>query len=119
MNTRVLAVVTYNLPENTDRATAVQMFRDSIPRYRATAGLLRKNVIYRDGLGGGIYLWESRAAADAAYSDEWKAYMTGKYDHPPRITVYECPITIDNEYDVVTDEPGWPGAAPRAAAVGG
>ena len=31
----------------------------------------------------------------------------------------KCPITIDNEYDVVTDEQGWSGAAPRAAAVGG
>lgn len=104
MKNRVLAVVTYGLPDDTDRATAVQMFRDSIPRYRATAGLLRKNVIYRDGLGGGIYLWESRAAADAAYSDEWKAYMTGKYHHPPQIAFYECPITIDNEYETVADE---------------
>ena len=104
MKNRVLAVVTYGLPDNTDRATAVQMFRDSIPRYRATAGLLRKNVIWRDGLGGGIYLWESRAAADAAYSDEWKAYMTGKYHHPPRIDFYECPVTIDNEHDAVADE---------------
>ena len=104
MKNRVLAVVTYGLPDGTDRATAVQMFRDSIPRYRATAGLLRKNVIYRDNLGGGIYLWESRAAADAAYDDEWKAYMTAKYHHPPRIVFYECPITIDNEYDAVADE---------------
>ena len=104
MKNQVLSVVTYALPDDTDRATAVRMFRDSIPRYRATAGLLRKNVLYRDGLGGGVYLWESRAAADAAYSDEWKTYMTGKYHHPPEIVFYECPITIDNEYDAVTDE---------------
>ena len=116
MKNRVLAVVTYGLPDNTDRATAVQMFRDSIPRYRATAGLLRKNVIWRDGLGGGIYLWESRAAADAAYSDEWKAYMTGKYHHPPRIDFYECPVTIDNEYDAVADEQVATGGAPMTVA---
>jgi len=116
MKNQVLSVVTYRLPDNTDRATAVQMFRDSIPRYQATAGLLRKNVICRDGLGGGIYLWESRAAADAAYSDEWKAYMTAKYHHPPQIDFYECPITIDNEYDVVTDEAFDTERAPVAAA---
>ena len=116
MKNRVLAVVTYGLPDGTDRATAVRMFRDSIPRYRATAGLLRKNVIWRDGLGGGIYLWESKAAADAAYSDEWKAYMTAKYRHPPQIAFYECPITVDNEYDAVTDEALDAGGAPVTLA---
>lgn len=116
METRVIAVVTYGLPDNTDRATAVRMFRDSIPRYRATPGLLCKNVLYRDGLGGGVYLWESRAAADAAYSDEWKAYMTGKYHHPPQIVFYECPITIDNEYDAVADEAFGADGSPLSAA---
>ncbi len=101
---QVIAVVTYGLPQGTDRQTAVQMFRDSIPRYMATDGLLRKNVLYRDGLGGGVYLWENQAAADAAYSAEWKAYMTEKYDHPPSIEFYEMPITMDRQYDVVFDE---------------
>ena len=41
---QIIAVVTYALPEGTDRPTAVQMFPDSIPRYMATEGLLRKNV---------------------------------------------------------------------------
>lgn len=100
----VFAVVTYNLPEGTDRATAVQMFRDSIPRYMSTPGLLRKNVLYKDGLGGGAYLFESREAADKALNQEWADYMTEKYDHPPQITFYEMPITMDRQYDTVYDE---------------
>ena len=102
--TRLIAVVTYGLPEGTDRETAVQMFRDSIPRYMATEGLIRKNVLYRDGLGGGIYLWESREAAEKGYNAEWVAYMTAKYDHPPQIEMYEMPITMDREYNTVYDE---------------
>lgn len=102
--TQVVAVVVYGLPEGTDRATAVQMFRDSIPRYMTTPGLLRKNVLYDEGLGGGVYLFESRQAADAAFSDEWKTYMTDKYDHPPQITFYESPITMDQQYGCVYDE---------------
>lgn len=101
---KVLAVVTYNLPPGTDRPTAIQMFRDSIPRYMATEGLLRKNVLYREGLGGGAYLWESQEAADKAYSEEWTAYMTEKYLHPPTVDFYEMPITMDREYDTVYDE---------------
>ena len=101
---QIIAVVTYDLPAGTDRETAVQMFRNSIPRYMATEGLLRKNVLYREGVGGGVYLWESQAAADNAYSAEWKAYMTEKYNHPPRLEFFEQPITMDRQYDTVYDE---------------
>lgn len=107
----VFAVVTYGLPEGTSREEAVQMFRDSIPRYMGTAGMLRKNVLYRDGLGGGAYLWESREAAEKAYSAEWKAYMTEKYGHPPVVEFYEAPITMDREHGSVYDE----GAVDQAA----
>ena len=69
---QIIAVVTYALPVSTDRPTAVQMFRDSIPRYVATEGMLRKNVLYREGLGGGIYLWESQEASDRAYNASGK-----------------------------------------------
>ena len=102
--TQVFAVVTYRLPEGTDQEAAYQMFRDSIPRYMSTDGLLRKNVLYREGIGGGAYLWESREAADRAFSPEWRAYMTEKYDHPPEVEFYDSPITMDRQYDVVTDE---------------
>jgi len=101
---RVFTVVTYPLPPGTNRDQAMQMFRDSIPRYMATDGLLRKNVLYREGLGGGAYLWESREAADRAYSDEWRAYMTAKYGNPPNVEHYEMPITMDREHDAVYDE---------------
>lgn len=101
---RTMAIVTYPLPAGTDRATAVQMFRDSVPRYMATDGLLCKNVLYRDGLGGGAYLWESREAAEKAYGEEWVAYMTQKYGHPPAVAFYEAPITMDREHGRVHDE---------------
>jgi hypothetical protein len=102
--TQIIAVVTYRLPDGTDRDTAVQMFRDSIPRYMSTPGLLRKNVLYDEGTGGGVYLWESRQAAEKAYSDEWVAYMTDKYNHPPEIQLFESPITMDQQHNAVYDE---------------
>ena len=109
--TQTIDVVTYRLPDGTDREAALQMFRDSIPRYMATEGLLRKNVIYQEGVGGGVYLWESREAAEAAYSDEWKAYMTEKYNHSPKLVFYEAPITMDRQYNTVYDESAVPQAA--------
>jgi hypothetical protein len=80
------------------------MFRDSIPRCMATEGLLRKNVLYDEGLGGGAYLWESREVAERAFSAEWRAYMTEKYNHPPEVTFFESPNTMDRQYNAVHDE---------------
>ena len=112
---QIFAVVTYPLPAGTERKAAIQMFRDSIPRYMATEGLLRKNVLYDSGLGGGAYLWESRAAAETAFSDEWRSYMTGKYGHAPTVTFYESPITMDRQYENVFDEGELSVPAARAA----
>ena len=55
---QIIAGVTYALPEGTDHPTRA----DVSGFYSALAkeGLLRKNVLYREGLGGGIYLWESQ-----------------------------------------------------------
>ena len=64
-----------------------------------------------EGVGGGVYLWESREAAEAAYSDEWKAYMTEKYNHSPKLVFYEAPITMDRQYNTVYDESAVPQAA--------
>ena len=107
----VFAVVTYGLPEGSSQEEAFQMFRGSIPRYMATEGMLRKNVLYREGLGGGAYLWESREAAERAFNAEWKTYMTDKYGHPPVVEFYESPITMDREHGSVYDE----GAVNQAA----
>lgn len=102
--TMVTTVVEYELPAGTDREEATRMFAASVPRYRATAGLLRKNVLYREGIGGGVYLWASMTAAEAAFSDEWRTYMTEKYGSAPRLVFYETPIVIENQYAQSADQ---------------
>ena len=102
--TQVLAIIVYKLPKGTDRVTGVQMFRDSIPRYMSMPGLLRKNVIYDEGIGGGVYLFESQEALDRSLTEDWKKYMADKYGEPPQITIYESPICMDQQYGRVYDE---------------
>ena len=45
---------------------------------------------------GGIYLWQSKAAAEACYTREWKAMVTEKYGTPPDILYAEVPVSMDN-----------------------
>ena len=48
------------------------------------------------GEAGGIYLWSSREDADRLYTDEWKAFVRGKYGTDPSLTFLECPVVVDN-----------------------
>ncbi|HAX25868.1 MAG TPA: monooxygenase, partial [Chloroflexi bacterium] len=41
-------------------------------------------------------LWESREAAEAVYTDEWKAKAATLYGTPPDIRYFDVPVFIDN-----------------------
>jgi hypothetical protein len=51
---------------------------------------------------GGIYLWESRAAADRVYTPEWKAFVEGKYGAPPSIEYLHAPVMVDNREGTIS-----------------
>jgi hypothetical protein len=41
-------------------------------------------------------LWESRQAAEAVYSGEWRERVTKLYGTAPSITWFETPVIVDN-----------------------
>ena len=45
---------------------------------------------------GGVYVWESRKAANANYTPEWKAFIEDKYGSPPEIEYLHSPVMVDN-----------------------
>ncbi len=42
------------------------------------------------------YLFESRAAADAKFNDDWRALIKDKYGAKPEIHFFETPVVVDN-----------------------
>lgn len=77
---------------------AVARFTTTAPNYRGRDGLHAKAYIYaEDGADlGGFYLWESREAAEAVYTDEWKAKAAALYGTPPVIRYFDVPVFVDN-----------------------
>ena len=57
------------------------MFESSAPKYQNLPGLVRKYYVRsEDGRSaGGIYLWQSRAAAEAVYNGEWRERVEKLY----------------------------------------
>jgi hypothetical protein len=79
-------------------AQAKQTFLSTAPKYQGMPGLIRKYYVLSDDgrQAGGVYLWASREDALRVYTDEWKAFVRGKYGTDPTITFLECPVVVDN-----------------------
>ena len=77
---------------------ATERFNTTAPNYRGRDGLHSKAYIYeQDGQElGGFYLWESREAADAMYTEAWKAKATEIYGVAPVIRYFDVPVHIEN-----------------------
>ena len=93
----ITAIVRFKLPQNTSLETAKALFETSAPNYKGAPGLVRKYYLFgEDRTGGGVYLWESREAADRMYSESWRKMIADRYGAAPEITYYETPVIVDN-----------------------
>lgn len=98
----IVAVVRFPMDPSTPAEAVRASFEASAPAYQSIAGLTRKHFLRaEDGsAGGGVYFWESRAAAEAWYTPEWIERVTQKFG-PPQIEYFESPVTVDADGVVV------------------
>ncbi len=93
----IVAIVQIPMPKRSP-ADALQSARASAPTFAAMKDrrLLKKYYLNGDAGGGGVYLWASRAQADALYTAEWFDDMTRRFGARPTITWYESLVQVDN-----------------------
>jgi hypothetical protein len=94
----VVVIVTYKFPAPVSLADVRRAAARGAQRYLNLPGLLRKNYwLSEDGMrAGGIYVWESRARAEAFYTPEWRQFFTEQYGVPPELEYLHSPVTVDN-----------------------
>jgi hypothetical protein len=102
----ITTIVQFTLAQPMTRDEARKVFQSTAPKYRGLPGLVRKYYIVADDgrTAGGVYLWNSRADAQAVYTDEWRAFVTGKYGSPPSLSWFETPVVVDNLADAIIDD---------------
>jgi hypothetical protein len=61
------------------------------------AGLQRKYFIGNAAHGGGVYEWESRAAAAAFYDAAWREQLRNRYGVEPQVELFDLHAVVDNE----------------------
>jgi Putative mono-oxygenase ydhR len=98
----ITAIVQYKLPPQIDQAACAAHFRGIAPGFRAVPGLIRKQFIYaEDGWAGGVYLWQTRAAAEEFYAGPWLKGIRERYGMDPQIKFFHTACIIDNTTGVV------------------
>ena len=103
----ITAIVQYKLPPHIDPAACAAHYRDIAPGFRAVPGLISKQFIYdENGRAGGVYLWQTRSAAEAFYAGPWRDRIRERYGTDPQIKFFETACITDNARGYVTAEPG-------------
>jgi hypothetical protein len=94
----IAALVQFAMPSPLSLAEAAAKFESSAPKYQNLPGLLRKYYVRsEDGRSaGGFYVWETRAAAEAVYTGEWRTRVEKLYGAAPAITWFDVPVAVDN-----------------------
>lgn len=75
----------------------------ALRRIRGCPGLLRKHYLLGEGgtVGGGVYLWETKAAAEAVYNEVWRERLTERFGASPTVEYFESPVTVDPDSIIV------------------
>ena len=94
----IVAVVSFQMRKATTPEEMSGPFKAAVPLFQKVPGLLQKYFYVSDDgrRAGGIYVWESRAAADRVYTAEWRSFVEGKYGTPPQVEYLHSPVMVDN-----------------------
>jgi hypothetical protein len=92
----------FPLRSGLDRGTAVAEVLETVGWYRRRPGCIRKYIAlnWDEGYGYGVYLWRSRAEAEAFYA-EAVPVIEAQVGRRPDITYFDTPVVLDNADGVV------------------
>lgn len=102
----ITVITNFRLPKPITRDEARKIFLSTAPTYQGVPGLVRKVYILSQdgGTVGGLYLWNSRAEADAMYTESWRAFVREKYNTEPSVTYFDSPVVVDNvTHEILSD----------------
>jgi hypothetical protein len=93
----ITAIVLYDLPPGIGLEECRAHFTKIAPDFMSLPGFVRKQFICSsDGrTAGGVYMWESRAAAEQFYSGPWRKGIIERYGNAPRIQYFETVALAD------------------------
>lgn len=101
----IAELVKFRIPAGMTRAEVLEVARSTYAGWRAHPELLRKHYLIDEaqGIGGGFYLWTSRAAAEAAHDATFRARVRARFGSEPEFTYFDLQALVDNESGSITE----------------
>lgn len=98
----ITTVVTFSIPEPVTEDQAAAAFTEATPMFQGVPGLVRKYFLLSDDgqIMGGVYLWETRAHADAFHAETgpWFTHIQDTFGVAPAVTAYRSPVIVEGEH---------------------
>ena len=97
---------TYAVPPTLNDPAIRDLFAGVAGNYLGVPGLIRKYFGFTEDATQviGIYLWETKTAADAFYSDEWMAGVTERWGAAPIKQEWLVPVVAESAANRVVTE---------------
>jgi hypothetical protein len=94
----VTTIVQFKLSAPVSREEAKELYAATAPKYQKIDRLIRKYYLLSEdgGMGGGVYLWKSKAHAEKLFTPEWRQFIKQRYGTEPVISYFESPVLVDN-----------------------
>jgi hypothetical protein len=93
----ITELVFIDLRKGTTRSDALAMYRQTAESWLANKDLVEKYYFFDEeqSIGGGVYIWPSRAEAAKWHGEEYKQKVLSIYGAPPRIQILDAIIHVD------------------------
>jgi hypothetical protein len=101
----IVEIVTFDLPPGTGRDDAMVLYRRSAGKWLMNSDLVGKYYFLDEGrsVGGGVYLWRSRADAAHWHGEAYRNMVAEVYGSPPRIEIFDAVIRVDPTAGVIAE----------------
>src|SRR5690606_13620707 len=91
-------LVMFDLPEGMTRAEVVEGVREGALAWRRNPDVIGRTFLYHraNPRTVALYLWKTRAAAEAAHDAAWRQRVMDRYGSVPTLQYFETPLVVDN-----------------------
>ena len=103
-------ITRFPLPSNTNVSEIRHAFAAAAPAFHGVPGLLRKHFLLAADCrsAGGVYLWESEAAARAFMQERVVPMIREKFSVESTIEFFDSPVIVENSRSDRSETAGVP-----------
>lgn len=93
----IAELVFFDMPPGTTREDALVLYKKTAEKWLANPDLIQKYYYFDpvNKVGGGVYVWKDRAAAERWHGSEYRQMVQATYGSPPRIQILDALLHVD------------------------